>query len=306
MSTQPSFPPSPTSGLDTDVATDLARVRRFLVQDPFATAYMLGDLDPVYQAYCTWYLAHEGGRDLAILQVYTGLSAPVLIGFGSAQGLGAIVARHFHALPGSAHIHLMPEHLAILDRAFHLEGLRPMVRMALTASAFIPAPAQVSGDEAHGPVERLGHRDTGEIMQLFTHYPDSFFEPHQLSSGHYFGIRPAGGGALIAVAGVHVVSRHEGIAAIGNIVTHPDHRGRGLSTRVTSHLVSSLVADGIELLALNVERKNQSALKVYEKLGFREHCTYLEGFATRALAPTAPNAQEDAQEDGLDRGRGVA
>lgn len=304
MSTQPPFPPSPTGGIDTDVATDLSRVRRFLVQDPFATAYMLGDLDPVYQAYCTWYLAHEAGRDLAILQVYTGLSAPVLIGFGAPSGLLAIVTRHFHALPGSAHIHLMPEHLAILDRAFHLERLRPMVRMALTAGAFVPAPAPPPGPDAYGPVERLGHRDTGEIMQLFAHYPDSFFEPHQLSSGHYFGIRPAGGGALIAVAGVHVVSRHEGIAALGNIVTHPDHRGKGLSTRVTSHLVSSLVADGIELLALNVERKNQSALKVYEKLGFREHCTYLEGFATRALVPSGIDGREDGQDHG--HGRGAA
>lgn len=302
MSTQPPTSPAPSAAIDTDVATDLSRVRRFLVQDPFATAYMLGDLDPVYQAYCTWYLAHEAGRDLAILQVYTGLSAPVLIGFGAAPGLAAIVTRHFHALPGSAHIHLMPEHLAILDRAFHLEKLRPMVRMALSAGAFIPAPASAPGAGADGPVERLGHRDTGEIMQLFTHYPDSFFEPHQLSSGHYYGIRPAGGGALIAVAGVHVVSRHEGIAALGNIVTHPEHRGRGLSTRVTSHLVSSLIADGIELLALNVERKNQSALKVYEKLGFREHCTYLEGFATRSLAPSG----DDARGEGQDRGRGAA
>lgn len=302
MSTQPPISPAPSAGIDTDVATDLSRVRGFLVQDPFATAYMLGDLDPVYQAYCTWYLAREAGRDLAILQVYTGLSAPVLIGFGTANGLGAIVARHFHALPGSAHIHLMPEHLAILDRAFHLEKLRPMVRMALSAGAFVPAPAGGPPDDAHGPVERLGHRDTGEIMQLFTHYPDSFFEPHQLSSGHYYGIRPTGGGPLIAVAGVHVVSRHEGIAALGNIVTHPEHRGRGLSTRVTSHLVSSLIADGIELLALNVERKNQSALKVYEKLGFREHCTYLEGFATRSLAPSG----DDGGGEGQDRGRGAA
>jgi GNAT superfamily N-acetyltransferase len=298
MSTQPPHTPTPSAVIDTDVATDLSRVRRFLVQDPFATAYMLGDLDPVYQPYNTWYLAHEGGggRDIAIVQVYTGLSAPVLIGFGAAQGLAAIVARHFHALPGSAHIHLMPEHLAILDRAFHLERLRPMVRMALTAGAFVPAPTGDNG-EPYGPVERLGHRDTGEIMQLFTHYPDSFFEPHQLSSGHYFGIRP-GGGPLIAVAGVHVVSRHEGIAALGNIVTHPDHRGRGLSTRLTSHLVSSLIADGIELLALNVERKNHSALKVYEKLGFREHCTYLEGFATRSLSATPASSG--------DEGRGAA
>lgn len=301
MSTPPLTPPAPAAPVETDIATDLTRVRRFLVQDPFATAYMLGDLDPAYQAYCTWYLAHEAGRDTAILQVYTGLSAPVLIGFGAPSGLSAIVTRHFHALPGSAHIHLMPEHLAILDRSFELAQLRPMVRMALTASAFVRAPELTL--EGYGPVERLGHRDTGEIMQVYAHYPDSFFEPHQLSSGHYYGVRTAAAGdagRLIAVAGVHVVSRHEGIAALGNIVTHPEHRGRGLSTQVTSHLVHALIGDGIELLALNVERKNLSALKVYEKLGFREHCTYLEGFATRALSRLAddPNDAVSARSGG--------
>lgn len=270
---------TPSATIETEVATDLARVRRLLVQDPFATAYMLGDLDPVYASYCTWFLAREEGRDTSILQVYTGLSAPVIITYGTPTSLGALVARHFSELPARAHIHLMPEHLAVVDRSFELSGLRPMVRMALVGAQFTPHRRELTG---YSQVERLGHRDTGEIMQLFTHYPDSFFEPHQLSTGHYYGVRDASS-TLVAVAGVHVVSRHEGIAALGNIVTHPDHRGRGLSSMVTSHLTGALVDEGIELFALNVERKNSSAIKVYEKLGFREHCTYLEGFATRTL-----------------------
>jgi ribosomal protein S18 acetylase RimI-like enzyme len=49
------------------------------------------------------------------------------------------------------------------------------------------------------------------------------------------------------------------------------------------HLCRELAAEGIELLALNVERRNTSALRVYEKLGFVDHCTYIEAFMTRTL-----------------------
>ena len=123
-------------------------------------------------------------------------------------------------------------------------------------------------------------------MALFEFYPDNFFEPYQLSTGHYYGIFQEGEGSpgpLVCVAGVHVVSREDRLAALGNIVTHPDLRGRGLSTRATSHLCRALGAEGIELLALNVERRNGSALRVYEKLGFRAHCTYIGAFMTRTL-----------------------
>jgi len=34
-------------------------------------------------------------------------------------------------------------------------------------------------------------------------------------------------------------------------------------------------------MALNVRRQNRSAVRVYEKLGFRYHDTYLEGFADK-------------------------
>ncbi len=288
----------------TDSMPDLARLRHMLARDPFATAYMLGDLDPIYAPFCAWWIASEGTggqfghdtpaadapqgpkptskpTDVAVLQVYTGLSAPVVLTHGSAAGISAILATFIRDLPQRAHAHMPPEHLAVLDQYFTLDRMRPMVRMGLRASRLsVVADTRVLG---YGAVERLSHRDTGDIIELSQHYPDSFFEPHQLSSGHYYGVR-TDQGALIAVAGVHIVSRVDRLAAIGNIVTHPDHRGRGLSTRTTAHLCRELAAEGIELLALNVERRNTSAMRVYEKLGFVDHCTYVEAFLTRTLA----------------------
>lgn len=280
--------------LETEHPADLVRVRRLLARDPFATAYMLGDLDPIYAPYCAWWIASEGARDpdvpdgtgqehgdRAVLLVYTGLSAPVVLTHGTATGVSAILQNHILELPQRAHVHMPPDHLEVIDRYFTLEKVRPMVRMALRSSQLTldrvspPRPG-------YRPVERVSHRDTGDIIALSEHYPDSFFEPHQLSTGHYYGIRTEEG-ALVALAGVHIVSRSDSLAALGNIVTHPDHRGRGLSTATTAHLCRELAGEGVALLALNVERKNTSAKRVYEKLGFVDHCTYVEAFMWRTL-----------------------
>ena len=262
-----------------------ARVRRILARDPFATAYMLGDLDPIYAPFCEWWVASEGAAgpdsDVAVLQVYTGLSAPVVLTHGSSAGVAAILAGHVDDLPQRAHVHMAPDHLAILDQHFTLERLRPMVRMGMRAAEM--ACADAPSLAGYRGIETLSHRDTGDIMELSQHYPDSFFEPHQLSTGHYYGVRTEAG-QLVAVAGVHIVSRTDRLAALGNIVSHPEHRGRGLSTRVTAHLCRELAREGIDLFALNVERKNTSAMRVYENLGFVDHCTYVEAFLSRTLA----------------------
>jgi len=145
--------------------------------------------------------------------------------------------------------------------------------MALLAAEFTPS------NNPFIEVESLSHRNTGEIIALYQHYPDNFFEPSQLDSGHYLGVRVED--VLVSVAGVHLHSPSFGIAALGNIVTHPEHRGRGLSTACTEALCERLFEGQVDTLALNVRRHNRSAVRVYEKLGFRYHDTYLEGFVDK-------------------------
>ncbi|MCA9517655.1 MAG: GNAT family N-acetyltransferase [Myxococcales bacterium] len=257
---------------------DHAVIRAVLGQDPVGAAYMLGDLDPHYSGFCTWFLSGRRGEHDAVVLVYTGLSAPVVLAWGDRDGVGAILRGFVDQLPERAHVHMAPDHLAVVDKFFAIERLRPMLRMGLPADELQHVAASAPG----GPeVVQLGHRDTGEIMELYQHYPDSFFEPSQLSTGHYYGVRVDG--RLASVAGVHICNRVDRIAALGNIVTRPDMRGRGFSTACTGHLCERLVDDGFALLALNVERKNESAVRVYEKLGFRENSVYLEGFLERTL-----------------------
>lgn len=273
------FATKPAMSIHAEQTKDLERVRRVLLEDPISTAYMLGDLDPLYNHSCTWWIATDEGRDVAVLLVYNGLSAPVVITHGAPEGIGFIATTKLEDLPWRGHVHLSPDHLEVMQ-AFSFDRMRLMIRMGVEVTDLVREVPAHGHDYA--PITRLGHRDTGDIVALSAFYPDSFFEPHQLSTGHYYGVR-APSGELVSVAGVHIVSRVDRIAALGNIVTHPDHRGRGLSSACTAFLAGALADEGMRLLVLNVQRENADARRVYEKLGFREHCTYLEGFLVRAL-----------------------
>jgi ribosomal protein S18 acetylase RimI-like enzyme len=264
------------------IVTERPLLKALLSRDPITCAYMLGDLDEAYSEFCTWYGADgEDGLD-GVLLAYDALSVPVLITYGQSSALDAIIRRFWHELPGRALVHLQPHHVAAVDQVFGAEALIPMLRMGLDARDFRPSTADAL------PVEQLSHRQTGEIIELYAHYPDNFFEPAQLDSGHYYGIRVDD--RLVSVAGVHVLSHEASVATLGNIVTHPDFRGRGLSTACTSQLCTRLIAEGVHTLALNVKRQNRSAVRVYEKLGFRYHATYLEGLVVRS--GEAPNGAE--------------
>jgi GNAT superfamily N-acetyltransferase len=52
-------------------------------------------------------------------------------------------------------------------------------------------------------------------------------------------------------------------------LTHPDHRGRGLATRLVTHAARELAAEGHEAMHLAVTETNP-ARALYERLGFRE------------------------------------
>ena len=259
--------------------TDATALRRIIAVDPLAGAYMLGDLDPLYAPFCSWYVsADASGHDDAVLMVYTGLSAPAVLTLGAADGQAVILATFVDELPERAHAHLGLDDRDVFLRHYAMDTERPMVRMGVRAGDLVTDPAW---EHLAEPVVALGHRDTGDIMALSRHYPDSFFEPSQLSSGFYLGVRVAG--ELVSMAGVHIVSATDRLAVIGNVVTHPDHRGRGFSTACTGVLCRRLAAAGHDIIALNVERDNRSAVRVYEKLGFRVHHSFIQGFIGRTL-----------------------
>ena len=81
-------------------------------------------------------------------------------------------------------------------------------------------------------VERLLPVEVGELNRLYQLGFAAWLPSSAIAEGVYYGIRV--NGRLVAAAGTHVISRKARLAVVGNVLTHTDHRGRGL--RAGRHL----------------------------------------------------------------------
>lgn len=57
---------------------------------------------------------------------------------------------------------------------------------------------------------------------------------------------------------------------ITNIAVHPDKRGKGYGTKVTSAMMQAAVDVGVQYMTLEVRVSNEPALALYKKLGFKK------------------------------------
>lgn len=72
------------------------------------------------------------------------------------------------------------------------------------------------------------------------------------------------------------------IAAIGNVATHRDARGKGHARACLVALIDALEESGVTTIGLNVEDGLVAAIRLYESLGFERVATYAEAIYTRA------------------------
>lgn len=255
-----------------ELLNDRDELRDFLVKDRLANAYLLGNLDPSYFQFCKWYGLRNASSELESLAlVYTGLSLPVVFIVGPEARFEDMIRECRPVLPDRFHFHVQEDQMHAVKGIFEPTTYQKMHRMGLERSHYKPS------REAFAPVqvERLGHRDTLAIMDLYQHYPDNFFEPYQLETGYYFGVRDEDLG-LASIAGIHVFSAEHDVAVIGNFVTHPERRGRGLASACTAKLLDSLF-ERISFVALNVQEGNAPAVKMYSNFGFEKNNEFYEG-----------------------------
>jgi ribosomal protein S18 acetylase RimI-like enzyme len=122
----------------------------------------------------------------------------------------------------------------------------------------------------------LGAADVPEMLELVAQTEPGPFLTRTIELGDYLGIRCDG--ALVAMAGERF--QLDGWTEISAVCTRPDHRGRGLASR----LVGALIA-GIQLRSqrvfLHVLSTNTGAIRLYEELGFRVRQTATVTVVTR-------------------------
>ena len=244
------------------------RIRALLSPRVEYTAYAMGQLEPGLFERTRWYSARGDTGTGLVLHSRGGLGEATFV-MGDTDAVAAVLSIH----PGPAHTYAtcQPQHVEALQRVYRLANQQPMVRMAVTAASFKPV-------ESAGAVP-LGGVDIRRVNALYgSEGGPSYYVPEHIDAGVYRGVIAQG--RLVAVAGTHVVSRHEGVAVVGNVFTHPAHRGRGFATVATSAVTQALLGY-CEYVVLTVDPRNAPAIQAYLKLGYSEVCQLVEASAAR-------------------------
>ena len=247
---------------------DPQAIRSILAPRVEYTAYALGQLEPVLFPRTRWYYARGTTGTGLVLHSGGGLGdAPFVM--GAPDAVLAILTIH----PGTAQTYAtcQPQHLEALRRVYRLATQQPMIRMGVDRRTFVPVHEVAT--------VTLSGLDIRKLNSLYgSEGGPSYYVPDHIDNGVYRGV--VRDGRLVAAAGTHVVSRHEGVAVVGNVFTHPAYRGHGFATAATSAVTEALL-EYCDHVVLTVDPNNTPAVAAYAKLGYREVCHLVEASAAR-------------------------
>jgi ribosomal protein S18 acetylase RimI-like enzyme len=247
---------------------DPTEILAFLKRNRLYAAYAIGDLEPEMSQHTHWYVAEAAGQARSLALHFTAMDPDVLFLMGETPGLAIILGSALR--PGRVYASAMPEHLSALRSYYRLGQPTRVIRMALDINAFRPV---------SGKVRRLSPAFTRQLERLYSMGEGDAFSAYQVAQGVFYGVTDKD--RLVATAGTHILSETYGVAAVGNVFTHPEHRRQGLGTLCTNAVVQELLARRIRTIVLNVYEGNETALRLYQRMGFREHCRYIEVLAER-------------------------
>ncbi len=255
--------------------TDPNAIRALLETDRAWSVYALGDLAPGFFEHSEWYCAPA--PEPALLLLYRLFETPVLFALGSPSAVGGLLDEISNE--PTLYLSIRPEILPQIEARYRVEppGGVAMWRMILDPNRFRPAAAGA---------RRLSLDDLPALEALLAdgeavgEAPD-FFSAAMLEQGVFYGVSE--GSALVAAAGTHLVTPAFGVAAVGNVYTRRDRRGRGLAAQVTSAVTADLLSrqPPLTTVALNVNQQNAAAQHVYAGLGYERYCAFYEGRAAK-------------------------
>ena len=256
------------------VVDDPAELRRFYADRPEAHLYALADLEEPYWSASTWY--RRGDAVVGVVGLPDpGSTTIYAVSTRAPDATLQLLTELAHHLESGVLI------TAPLGLGRALEAIGPVAwhrryrRFVLESVEGLPDVADI--DE---PIVPLGTDDRAEIETLYATDPGAaFFLPNMLEDDSFVGIRE--GGELVAVAGTHVLSETQRLAAIGGVLTKPTHRGRGFG-RAVSAAVIERIRPRVDLIGLNTAIRNAAALRVYESLGFVPVLDYEEAEPAQA------------------------
>lgn len=247
---------------------DKQEIEQFLRRNILLHIYSIGDLDDFFWPYTTWYGLKTNGNLTAVTLLYSGHAIPILLALSENYNTIAELLRSIsHVLPPRFYTHLSPGLESVLSDTHDFVSHGEHYKMALQDKG------KVANFDCSGVVT-LGMVGLEEIQAFYQYsYPENWFDPRMLATQQYFGIRI--GGQLVSAGGIHVYSSQYRVAALGNIATHPAHRGRGYGKAVTARICQS-VSKAVNDVGLNVKADNHNAITCYGRLGFVKIAAYRE------------------------------
>lgn len=264
------------------LVVDRAELATHFGHDPQLHVYELGDLEDLFWPRTDWYRLEPGGP-VALLYRAPGL--PTLVCMGREDSRGArerLLTALQPLLPDRVEVHLGVGGVEpLLATGWSQLRAVPHLRLALATGELVEPGSDVDPEE-------LTAGDLPPLLELYARaYPGNWFDPGMLATGQYLGAWAPGRGRLLAVAGVHVYSESQRIAALGNVATDPDARGQGLATALVAALCRRLSAT-VDHVGLNVRADNTAAIRLYQRLGFRRVAEFTEGEFVRSPSPPGP------------------
>lgn len=259
---------APTAQLRARSVSDRDEIAAFLRTDRRYAAYALGDLDSSLRGRCTWGMAYDAdGRPTGLAMHHDGLVPQPLFLMGDPAGCRAVLASVIK--PRDAFFQSTTTLESAVEDLYEFERPTALLRMVVDASTFVPY---------LGAAQRLSPADIEDLNRLYQLGFRAGFASAILDDAVYYGVRIRG--RLVSAAGTHVTNRREGIAVVGNVMTHADFRGHDFAKMVTGAVTAELL-EQMPDVALNVHADNAPAIAAYTRLGYREHCRLSERLGRR-------------------------
>ena len=255
------------------------QLEAFLRRDPGAQVYALADLDEFFWPETTWFRATQDGELRAFCLLLEKLALPIVYAVCPEDHAptGALLEWLAPRLPRRFFMNLGPGLERALPPDWALDSHGEHCKLLLSDPARAESPDDVG-------VVPLGLADRAELEAFYRdeaytaeERTGRFLTSYMMQRWPFFGIRE--GERLVCAGGTHVFSARYRVAALGNIATRPDRRGRGLARAVTARLCRELLPR-VDHLGLNVGAENHAALRCYQQLGFTVACRYQEGIVT--------------------------
>ena len=257
--------------MDIAETRDKKTLENFLRKDPYLHFYEIGDLQEKLFPNTQWFVITDkcGITAAALLYRAKEINIFYLLEDSAPDAAKELLSGIATKLPEKMYCLLSPYLVDLMAEKYSFEKAVSYDKMKLTGDIFIGR--NIKYPEYTYRINSNDAETVGEFLREIN--PGAFFNGGMLKTGKYFCIRK--NASLIATAGVHLYSKEYSVAAIGNVATLPEERGKGYATSVMASLCADLWHD-VRTIGLNVRSDNAPAIKIYQNLGFVKHTWQME------------------------------